>query len=201
MLQRLSDGFNIVKDAGASGGCQGCERNLGLPGGETVMNIRQLRDLAIRLLGLYFVGHAILSLSGFVAFFDLSGRSGIHITSRGIVILGGMMPVVFYLLFACFLLFKSQYLENFLWAEEVETDSDVSGSSILAAGVSLVGLFFLLGSLGQLAAKVEVLGIQTSTLGPVQFLPALPDAVTVVLALLCTLKSKAIASFLQRRTE
>jgi len=163
------------------------------------MNIQQLRDLAIRILGLYFVGHAILALSQFMAFFDLSGRSGIRITSRGIVILGSMVPVVFYLLFACFLLFKSQNVQKLLWSEEDETNTGVSCPPVLASGISLVGLFFLIGSLGQLAAKVGMLGVQTSNFGPVQFLPALPDAVTTAWALLCMLKSKGIATFLQGR--
>jgi hypothetical protein len=165
------------------------------------MNIRQLRDLAIKLLGLYLMAHGLLNMVQFVHFFDLSGRSGVRITSQKIVILGFMLPVAVYLLFAGMLLFATRLVARCLWPVKDETDIQAPALPFLATGVSLLGLYFLLASLGGLVSRLWTFGVEFSQSNHLFLLPAVPDVVGVVLGLACIFKAKAIADFLGKRAE
>ena len=166
------------------------------------MTTRQIRDLAIRILGLYYLAHAIISLPQILGWFSLSGEETAYVTHKYIFACASLIPVAMYFAVAYMLLFKTRAIMALLWPS---TDEDVGSTSTtlsLPTWVGLIGLFYLIGSVGDTVSGLWIFGVsEMPGMGSHLSYKFLPDLITMALAIICIVKSRSIAEYLKKKTE
>jgi hypothetical protein len=162
------------------------------------MNIRQLRDLAIKFIGLYCLTSGVLTIPSIVSLLAYAFGPGFHFGQFLIALLYlAMLP--FYFGFAYLLLLQTPGVAAVLWPEEelsTGPDFDIS----LETCVALIGLYYipnvLHGIMLNLACAARPEGMSGRG-----YTDILPDAVMLTAAVLCIVKSKAIATHIRKYTE
>jgi hypothetical protein len=165
------------------------------------MTTRQIRDLAIKILGLYFLTHAIIFLPQILSFFRLSGPETELVTHKAAFIFVSLIPSAMYFAVAFVLLIKTQATMALLWPK-VDNDAGITASSLsLTSWISLVGLFYLIGSAGGTASELWILGVNRKMMGGSLSFRFLPDIITMVLSAICIVQARRIADYLKKTTE
>lgn len=165
------------------------------------MTTRQIRDLAIRILGLYYLSNAIIYLPQILGLFSMSGKEAEHIANKAVFVIASLIPIAMYFVIAYVLLFKTRAIVALLWPRTDEEAGDVSTVPSLTTWVSLIGLFYLIGSVGGAASELWMLGAKREMMGSFLSYKFLPDLITMVLAVICIAKSRQIAEYLKKTTE
>ena len=165
------------------------------------MTTRQIRDLAIRILGIYYLANAIIGVPQILAIFTLSGKEAGYVENKAVFAIASLTPVGMYFVVAYVLIFKAGVIMALLWPKADEETRSVSAGPSLTTWVSLIGLFYLIGSVGGAASELWILGTKREMVGSFVSYKFLPDLITMVLALLCIVKSRQIAEYLKRKTE
>ena len=165
-----------------------------------IMNISQVRDLAVKLLGLYYLITAIAYLPQLVGLFTISGKDKEFITHMGFFILSAILPAILYFIAAFFLLIKTSFVLRILWLHEDSVPATPT-TLTLTTGISLIGFFYLIGSLGGLSVELYILSINREMWGSSIQYKYLPNIVSSVLSLICIIKARKIAEFLKSKIE
>jgi hypothetical protein len=172
------------------------------------MNVRQFRDLAIKLLGLFYLMRAVFSVSQFAVFL-------IEVHKRDSGLAAFVVPgvgLVFFLAWvigAYLFVFYTDKVQSFLWPED--RNEETNGPSMifpLATGISLIGLYFFIQTLGHVASVLCFYGRSLKSWNDLWpwlyswkalWSQVSPHAITLVLSLLCIFKARRIAAFLKRK--
>ena len=165
------------------------------------MTTRQIRDLAIRILGLYYLAHAIIYLPQIFSIFFISGKEAEYIAHEVIFVIASLIPIAMYFVVAYVLLFKTRVIMDLLWSRADEEAGETTTVLSLTSWVSLIGLFYLIGSVGGVASQLWMLGTNRETTGYFFSSKFLPDLIAMVLAVICIVKSRQIAEYLKKKTE
>ena len=165
------------------------------------MNIRQLRDLAIKFIGLGCLSSGVVMLSQVFMMFDYSWQ-GEHLASRILPGLSIVLTILLYLVLAGALLFKSRAVAGLLWPAEEEAGAEPSISASLEMGVALVGLYYIPEVLSKVASDLFFFVVRPeSASGYHGYTNLLAHAFMLAVALLCIVKAKAIATHIRKYTE
>jgi len=165
------------------------------------MTTRQIRDLAIRILGLYYLAHAIIYLPQILGIFSISGKEAEYIAHKGVFVIASLVPIAMYFVIAYVLLFKTRGIMALLWQTVDEEVGNTSTVLSLTTWVSLIGLFYLIGSVGGVVAELYILGVKREIMGSYLSFKFLPEIITLILSTLCIIKAQGIAGYLKRKTE
>ena len=165
------------------------------------MTTRQIRDLAIRVLGLYYLAHAIIYLPQILGIFSISGKEAEYMGNKAIFVIASLIPIAMYFVVAYVLLVKTRAIMALLWPTTAEETGNTSPALSLTTWVSLIGLFYLIGSAGGAASELWILGTRREVMGSFLSYKFLPDLVTMLLSVICIVKSRQIAEFLEKKTE
>ncbi len=165
------------------------------------MNTQQIRDLAIKILGLYFLSHAIVLLPQIVGTLSFANNSD-YVAHKSVFLFASSLPVVLYFVVAYVLLLKTRAVMSRLWpTQDQNVDVGRVVSLSLATWVGLVGLFYLVGSVGGVLAELYILGVKREMLGSYMSFKFIPEIITLILSIICIAKAHAISDYLKRRTE
>jgi len=165
-----------------------------------IMNISQARDLALKLLGFYYLITAITYMPQIAGLFTISVKEKEYINYMGVFILLMTLPAILYFIVAFFLLIKTSFVLRILWFHE---DSAPSApiTITLTTAICLIGFFYLIGSLGGLSVELYILSIKREMWGSLTGYKYLPNILTSVLSLICIIKARRIAEFLKNKIE
>lgn len=160
------------------------------------MNIRQLRDLAIKIVGLMCVSQAAF------LFVQLPGLLMAAWSFHGLLWIAGFaFFMLFYAAFAYVLLVQSRAVAGLLWPEdEIVTGPDFTLS--LEACIALVGVYFIPNALSRIAGDVLAMAVLPEGVSWYQRWGGfIPQSVLLAIAVLCIVKSKAIAAYVRKYAE
>ncbi|MBW7864684.1 MAG: hypothetical protein H3C30_09765 [Candidatus Hydrogenedentes bacterium] len=163
------------------------------------MNTEHTRDLALKMLGLYFITNAIINIPLLMAFFAPWG--GTHGDSEMVIIaLSAFLPIALGLFIGWFLAFRTAKVALFLWPSKAgETQNSVMGKPSLRCWIVLIGVYFFVRSAG--GGMSEILGFFVEQEGTryVSSFNMPSHLVTLVLAVICVHMAPQIETFLLKR--
>jgi len=165
------------------------------------MTTRQIRDLAIRILGLYYLAHAIIYLPQILGIYSISGKEAEFIAHKTIFVIASLIPIAMYFVVAYVLLFKAPAIMTMLWPRVDDETGDTSTVLSLTTWVSLIGLFYLVGSVGGFASELWMLGANREMMGSYLSYKFVPNLITLVLAVICIVKAQQIAEYLKKKSK
>ena len=161
------------------------------------MNIRHARDLALKILGIYYLFHAIVYTPQLCGVFAMWNRNPSNEYSRMAIAMSVLVPLLFWLVFGLLLTFKTSSVLRLLWPSSDEVDSTTpTGTPSMSFWIVLVGFFYFVGSFGgalsQLWQFVDERHYGTSY----RISKLLPQLFTLALSVFCIIKAKAIEAWL-----
>jgi hypothetical protein len=167
------------------------------------MNATQIRDLAIKLLGIYCIARVIMLVPSLLVLFASRYRDAFG--DRIEFVLAPGVSFFLYCATGYLLLFHSALVLRLLWPPAEEQSGATSVSLPLATWVSLIGLFYLIGALAEtvsLGAKLlcEWDRWRSFDLRTFDQVRLFTEVITLILAMLCITKAKQIAEYLTKKT-
>ena len=164
------------------------------------MNIRQIRDLSLKILGIYYLSHAIIIAPQFCSIFLSWGRSP-EMAGHGVAIaLSVLLPLVFWIAIGLVLTFRTSLVVALLWSSRSEDEhTTATASPSLRFWIVLVGLFFFVRSLGGTVSQLWVFAASQQMRGSFTYYRSLPELITLILSIVCIAKAKAIETFLMAK--
>ncbi len=163
------------------------------------MNIRQLRDLAIKFIGLWCLMSGVLTIPFIASMVGYSFDAGFHFDHvLSTLLYLAMLPLYFG--FPYLLLFQTHGVAAVLWQEEeLSTGPDFDTS--LETCVALIGVYYIPEALFKVMSHLEFFAVRPEGASGYGYTNFLPDAVMLAVAVLCIVKSKAIAAYIRNCTE
>jgi hypothetical protein len=166
---------------------------------ENGMNIRQLRDLALKILGIYYLSSALVRAPRFANIFFEWNKS-FEMAGHGLAIsLSVLLPLVFWLFIGLLLTFRTALVAAILWPSRDEAETTAIARPSLRFWIVLIGFFFAVGAAGGAVAQLWVLVAHQSMRGSYMYSRFLPELVTLVLSTICIFKAQAIEAWLNRK--
>ena len=158
------------------------------------MNIRQIRDLALKVLGIYYLAHALLLAPQFFLFFtlDRSQTAGLTLITLSLSVL---LPIAFWIIIGLLLTFYTGLVAAVLWPKQEEPETGLAAKPSLRFWIVLIGFYFLVSATGGAVAQVWTLTVR----GAFMYYKFLPELVTLVLSIACILKARAIETWLNSK--
>ena len=89
------------------------------------MTTRQIRDLAIRILGIYYLANAIIGVPQILAIFTLSGKEAGYVENKAVFAIASLTPVGMYFVVAYVLIFKAGVIMALLWPKADEETGSI----------------------------------------------------------------------------
>lgn len=167
------------------------------------MTTRQIRDLALRILGLYYMVKAIIYLPQILSILSMPA---VEYMNRFIIFIAVTFPFVVYFLIAYVLFLKTEIVMAILWPKSDDETGNASIAIPIATWVSLIGLFYLIGTVPGITHELWTLIVENKyryldySLNR-EIYNMLPDIITMILAMICIFKARKIAVFLKKKTE
>jgi len=166
------------------------------------MTKRDMMDIVIRAFGIYFLVAFIrtIPMTGIQFFVDTSE----FIANRGVYLIFNVLHSLIPLVFACLFLFKSQAITTLL-VKEVAPQADATRSQPAYAQlwfwITIIGLYYFVSSASALVGQLLRRTLEF-TKYPMAFTGRgfWSNVVTLVISLNFIFGSKAIDSFIQKRT-
>ncbi len=163
------------------------------------MNIRQIRDLALKILGIYYLSSALVRAPQFASIF-FSWNKSPEMAGHGLAIsLSVLLPLAFWLLIGLLLTFRTGLVSAILWPSRNEPESTTITRPSLRFWIVLIGFFFAIGAAGGAVAQLWVLVAHQSMRGSYMYSRFLPELVTLVLSIICIFKAQAIEAWLNTK--
>lgn len=164
------------------------------------MSIDHARDLALKIMGLYHIINATIYLPQLVIFFaPWGGMSGglamvLHYFS-------GFLSVVLAFAIGWLLTFRTARVVSFLWPPQAgEMQTGITGKPSFSFWIAMIGLYFFVRSAGGVASEVLGFFFKHEENGNVVMSYGGPSQlITLVLAVVCILKSPQIEVFILKR--
>lgn len=164
------------------------------------MNARQIRDLALKVLGIYYLSHAIIIAPQFGSIFFSWGKSPEMAGHELAIALSVLLPLVFWIGIGLVLTFRTSLVAAILWSASAEDQpAPATAKPSLRFWIVLVGFFFLVKSLGGAVSQLWVLAASQQMRGSFTYYRSLPEFITLVLSIVCIVKAQAIETFLMRQ--
>lgn len=163
------------------------------------MNIAHIRDLALKILGIFYLCQALVYAPQICGIFtSLSGNCEYQ-ASRLAVGLSVFLPLFFWLVAGAILTFRTAAVIRVLWSrrESDESMPQTAGSS-MTTWIMLVGVFYFVGSLGGVVAELWRV-VERRYLDPIAWDRFVPNLITLGLSIACVVKARAIETWLRRR--
>ena len=166
------------------------------------MNSKQIRDLVLKVVGLYYLSCAVIYGPQFIGVFAGWSKWEGEGMSRHAVLLSVLLPLLFWLLIGVCLVFLTDRIQAALWPatrgpSEPQDQTKPTGS--FSFWIVLVGLFYFLGAVGTVLSEIgtwqRVGGIPGLLTRP-SFLSQL---ITAALSLFCVWKPDVLSEWLKRR--
>jgi hypothetical protein len=164
------------------------------------MNIRQLRDLAIKFIGLWCL------LTGMMTLLQAFGMLGYLLQSessvRGAVsAVAYVVALVMYGALVYLLLVKTHVVAGWLWPKEEEA-IETSVTTTIEMCVALIGVYYIPSAVSSSASDVMVQILAPESMsGYHAYISLFGDAVLLSVAVLFIVKSKVIAAYIRKCTE
>jgi hypothetical protein len=163
------------------------------------MNIRQIRDLALKILGIYYLSSALIRAPQFASIFFSWDKSP-EMSGHGLAIaVSVLVPLAFWLLIGLLLTFRTGLVAAILWPSRDEPDVPTTARPSLRFWIVLIGFFFAVGAAGGAIAQLWVLVAHRSMRGSYMYSRFLPELVTLVLSMICIFKAQAIEAWLNTK--
>ena len=164
------------------------------------MTAQQTRDLAIRILGVYYLAHAIIFLPQIAGACFISGKEAGSFIHKTILVMATIAPIALYFVIAYLLCLRTKGVMAVLWPTVEEDGHKASAPVPLTTWVGLIGLFYFIGSFGGVASELWRLGTHRDAMGSWLSYTLIAQAITLVLAVLCLVKAGRIAEYLNTWT-
>ena len=162
------------------------------------MNIRQIRDLALKILGIYYLSSALVRAPQFASLFFTWNRSP-ETEGQGLAIaLSVLLPLAFWLIIGLLLTFRTGLVAAVLWPSRDEQAGSPIARPSLRFWIVLIGFFFLVSAAGGAVSQVWTFAMHRDMRGSFMYYKFLPELVTLVLSIACILKAQAIEAWLER---
>lgn len=159
------------------------------------MNIHQIRDLALKILGIYYLSHALIyapQICGIFASWPNNSQFQVSGVAIGLSVL---LSLLFWLGVGVFLTFRTATVIRILWSQpELGEGKPFTTRPCLAFWIVLIGAFYFVGSLGEAVAELWRIADRRFVDFVSNFLPNL---VTLTLSSACVVKARAIEAWLQ----
>jgi hypothetical protein len=163
------------------------------------VNIQQLRDLAIKFIGLWCLTSAAFMLASIASMVDYFFDAGFHLARiLHALLYFATLPVYFG--FAYVLLFQTRAVAALLWQEEEFSTGPEFGTS-LEVCVALIGLYNIPNVLYRIMSHLAFFVARPEGVSGHGYTDCLPDAVLLAVAVLCIVKSKVIAAYIRKYAE
>ncbi len=164
------------------------------------MSTEKTRDLALKIMGLYHIINTVIYLPQLVVFFAPWGGM-----SEGLAMVlhyfSGFLSVVLAFVIGWLLTFRTVRVVSFLWPTQAgEMQTGITGKPSLSFWIAMIGLYFFVRSAGGAASEVLGFFFKNEGNGNVVMSYGGPSQlITLVLAVVCILKSPQIEAFLLNR--
>ena len=172
------------------------------------MKVNQIRDLAIKILGVYYLANGIMSLSYILSMLAHADQEPIG--GRVMFFLCFHLSTIVSLVIGFVLAFRSRLVMSWLWCGAEEEAETTAISLPLATWVSLIGLFYLVSALPDVASRLGAFGmewdkwrsvVQSGFFRDFLTLGFFKDLIALMLAVVCIVKARPIAEYLKKKTE
>ncbi len=166
------------------------------------MNMRQIRDLALKILGIYYLSHALTYALQFAGVFTSWGKISEIAGNEFAVLLSVLLPLLFWVVIGLVLTFRTSLVAAILWAASAEDQpAPATARPSLRFWVVLVGFFFLVKSLGGAVSQLWVFAASQQMRGSFSYYRSLPELITLALSIVCIAKAQAIEALLMTKIE
>ncbi len=163
------------------------------------MNIRQIRDLALKILGIYYLSSALVRAPQIASMFFSWDKSP-EMAGHGLAIaVSVLVPLAFWLIIGLLLTFRTALVAAVLWPSRDEPESPMAARPSLRFWIVLIGFFFAVGAAGGAVAQLWVLVAHRSMRGSYMYHRFLPELVTLALSIVCIFKAQAIEAWLNTK--
>ena len=163
------------------------------------MNIRQIRDLALKILGLYYLSSALIRAPQFASLFFSWDKSPEMAGHKLAIAFSVLLPFAFWLLIGLVLTFRTGLVAAILWPSREEQASGAIARPSLRFWIVLIGFFFFVSAAGGTVAQVWTFAVHRDMRGSFLYYKFLPELVTLVLSIVCILKTQAIEAWLKTK--
>ncbi len=165
------------------------------------MNIRQIRDLALKLLGIYYLSSALVRTPQFASLFFPWEKGSPEIAGHRLAVaLSVLLPLAFWLLIGLLLTFRTRLVDGLLWPSQAEESQSTAPSRpSLRFWIVLIGFFFFVGAAGGAVAEIWILAVNRQIRGSFMQYKFLQELITLVLSIICILKAQAIETWLKTK--
>ena len=165
------------------------------------MNTQNIRDLAIKLLGLYFFAQAVVWVPQIIGALSIANMVD-YVAYKSIFVFALLLPLIFYCMIAYVLILKTRIVMVRLWPEQEQNTSEANAVSLsLTTWISLIGLFYFVGSVGGVLTELYIIGTKRELAGAYLSFKFIPSVITMIISIVCIAKAHAIANFLKRKAE
>jgi hypothetical protein len=166
------------------------------------MNICQIRDLALKLLGLNFLFRALSFIPSLGGLFASMSKPGELTQIMLASVISILLPFAFWMACGFILVFRTAFVASRLWSAE---------KTVLAAGepvfprlsfwIVVIGFFFFIEALGSTVADVWVFFIRSAgQSSQTNTLCFIPHFVALVISMLCMGNARTIERILDKKT-
>jgi hypothetical protein len=163
------------------------------------MNIHQIRDLALKILGIYYLSRALIYAPQVSSFF-LSWDNNPSLADNKLAIgLSGLLPLVFWLLIGLVLTFRTGHVAKILWLSRQDSEARTIERPSLRFWIVLIGFFFLVSSTGGVVSHVLAFVANRNIRDPFIYYQYLPEIFTLVLSIICIFKARGIEAWLKTK--
>jgi len=166
------------------------------------MNIRQIRDLALKILGIYYLSSALVRAPQFASLFFSWDKSPEMAGHKLAIALSVLLPLAFWLLIGLLLTFRTGLVAAVLWpSRNEEPQASTPSKPSLRFWIVLIGFFFFVSAAGGAVAQLWVLATQREMRDSFTYSRFLPELVTLVFSVFCILKAQVIEAWLKMKIE
>ena len=164
------------------------------------MNIRHIRDLTLKILGIFYLSHALVYAPQLSSLFMSWDKTPEYAGHGPAIALSVLLPLAFWIGLGLVLVFRTSIVVALLWPRPPEDNgSTAAGTPALAFWIVLIGFFYFVGALGGAVAETWILAVNREMRGSFLQFKFLPEFITMILSIVCIVKAKAIAAWLQTK--
>jgi len=166
------------------------------------MNIKQIRDLALKIMGIYYLSHALIYVAQFAGVITSWGKVPEVSGKEFAVVLSLLLPLLFWFGIGLLLTFRTALVAACLWSQASdEPQASVTARPSLRFWIVLIGFFYFLGALGGTVSQLWVFLAGREMRGSFTYYRSLPQLITLALSIVCMMKAAAIEAFLMGKIE
>ena len=160
------------------------------------MNIKQIRDLTLKLMGIYYLSVALIYAPQLASVFSSRGKLPETSVNDLAIALSVLLPLFFWTIIGLVLTFRTTAVAKRLWSSMPEESQPyrTARRPSLRFWIVLVGFFYFVGGLG---GTVSQLWIVASNSGP--YAALLSDLITLALSITCIVKAATLEAYLMRK--